>query len=80
MHPVRRSGESYTGVGETLTRRSSAWSLGMSAWVEWTALVLLGVFAMNNVPVWLPPLPLVLVALALFCLGVLAWLRGRGSR
>jgi len=62
-----------------LTRRSASGSLGMSVRVEWGALVLLGVFAMNNVPIWLPPLPLAIVALSLFWLGILAWFRGRRS-
>ena len=35
---------------------------------------------MHSVPIWLPPLPLVLVALSLFYLGILAWYRGRGRQ
>jgi len=53
---------------------------GMYARIECAALVSRGAFAMHIVPVWLPPLPLAIVALALFCLGILAWLRGSGRQ
>lgn len=66
--------------GWTLIRRSSGGSPGVNAQVEWAALVSRGAFDMYNIPVWLPPLPLVIVAVVLFCLGVLAWLRGRDRR
>src|SRR5882762_12020629 len=34
-------------------------------------------FDMHNMPIWLPALPFAIVALSLFCLGILAWLLGR---
>ena len=34
---------------------------------------------MYNIPIWLPPLPFVVVAVSLFCLGISAWLSGRGK-
>jgi hypothetical protein len=62
-----------------LTLRGSGEGLGRCARFEWAALVSRGAFDMHTIPVWLPPLPLAIVALALFCLGILAWLRGRGG-
>jgi hypothetical protein len=31
----------------------------------------------NNVPLWLPPLPFAVVAISLLCFGIWAWLLGR---
>lgn len=33
-------------------------------------------FQMTHIPIWLPPLPFALVAITLFCFGVLAWFWG----
>ena len=38
---------------------------------------LLGPSRPQHVPLWLPPLPLAIVAIVLFYFGTLAWLRGR---
>jgi hypothetical protein len=32
---------------------------------------------MHDIPIWLPPLPFAVVAVSLFCLGILAWFLGR---
>ena len=34
-------------------------------------------FDMSDVPVWLPPLPFAVVAIALLCFGIWAWFLGR---
>lgn len=45
--------------------------------VAWVASLLLTpyVTGMKTIPVWLPPLPLAIVALTLFVFGVIVWLR-----
>jgi hypothetical protein len=45
--------------------------------VAWIASLLLNpyVTGMKNIPLWLPPLPLVIVALTLFVFGVIVWFR-----
>jgi len=37
------------------------------------------VTGMENIPVWLPPLPLATVALVLFVYGALVWVRGNDA-
>lgn len=45
--------------------------------LAWIASILLTpyVTGMKEIPVWLPPLPLVIVALTLFVFGVIVWFR-----
>ena len=45
--------------------------------LAWLASLLLTpyVTGMNDIPLWLPPLPLAIVALTLFVFGVITWLR-----
>jgi hypothetical protein len=43
----------------------------------WLLAVVLRPSGIQHVPIWLPPLPFSIVALALFYFGILAWVWGR---
>jgi hypothetical protein len=44
------------------------------AWI-FSRLITPYVTGMHKIPIWLPPLPMMLIALTLFVFGVLVWLR-----
>ncbi len=54
-----------------------AFGIFLGAVVVIVIAVLLRPSGFDHIPLWLPPLPLVIVAVALFYFGILAWLIGR---
>lgn len=45
--------------------------------VAWLGSLFVGAIRLEEIPVWLPPLPFAAVALCLFVFGILAWYWGR---
>ncbi len=50
--------------------------IGIGVLLGWFVGVTVDAPSLENIPLWLPPLPFAIVALALFFFGVLAWFWG----
>jgi hypothetical protein len=60
-------------------RREPSFAFGITLGVALAVVVAVVArpFEMHQVPIWLPPLPLAVVACSLFCFGIWAWYLGR---
>ena len=55
------------------SRPRVAFGLTIGVMIGWIIAATAGPPHLQSIPVWLPPLPFAVVAVTLFCLGVLAW-------
>ena len=61
-------------------RPALAFGIFLGAFAVWVIATLVRPSALEHIPLWLPPLPFAIVAVALFYFGALAWLWGRRER
>jgi len=69
----------FLGLWSMAWRKQPNLAFGMLPGVAIAAVVvaLARPFDMHNIPLWLPPLPFAVVAIALLCFGIWAWVLGK---
>lgn len=55
------------------TQVNLAFGIALGIMIDWIVAAVVGPIRLEQIPVWLPPLPFAIIAVTLLCFGILAW-------